>query len=286
MNISTINFTKRIKINILFFPILLAAILGGYLQGFLIAYACATLHELAHLFVAGKLKLSIECIEVLPFGICGRLKSDIIKNPTSEILIALAGPFSNFMLCTAATVLLPFGEFKDYFVLCNLSMAALNLIPTLPLDGGRVLYAVLCKRFGTLKARRTALRFSRIPVCIILLSGALCLMVSKFNFSLILIGSFLVSNLCREEQTLPRIALGDMLDYKTKPEFFTMGRSIVLTARPETPARHILNRLSPDRYHIIHIIDDRLKVTATLTEGQLINALNRYGAGITLGEIA
>ena len=86
----------------------------------------------------------------MPYGICLNYKESVIAN-NDEILIALAGPLINFvlcLLCVALWWLFPITYYYlDYFCFCNLILGAFNMLPCFPLDGGRIFTAVFSKKF-------------------------------------------------------------------------------------------------------------------------------------------
>jgi Zn-dependent protease len=135
-------------------------------------------HELAHALMAKAEGIEIEEIVLHPFGGLARLKSDP-QNPRAEFRIALAGPASSFLfaiLAFVATKIAAMGNYEStvvvFFLIAagNLLLALFNLFPGYPLDGGRVLRALLWRRTGDIKdATRKA------GICGILIGGMLVL---------------------------------------------------------------------------------------------------------------
>lgn len=282
-----INISKRIKIHILFPPLLAASIVCGYYRMFLTAYLCALLHELGHIFTASVLEIKISHIEILPFGICAKLESGIIKNPSFETATAFSGPLVNILLAGGAYVvreILPPTYFK-YWEDINLSLACVNLIPALPLDGGRIMRAFLTKKIGALRAYNFAVKISFIPISLLLGISVYGLLTKSFNFSLILISAFLLGNLCLEQNNISKNVLNEFLGYKIKLEKGKLTHSRIITAHQSTPARHILKMLSYDKYYIVCVVNDDLQITKILTEGEIVSALTDMGIRTTLGEI-
>ena len=285
----SIKLLPFLRVNILFFPVLASSLVFGYFIPFALSYLCALLHELTHVAVAVRLGVGVAYVEIQPFGICARLKSEVIKSPPAEIAIALAGPLSNFVFAAAAYLaryaLSINKQYTEYFILCNLAIAIVNLVPALPLDGGRVLRAALTIRLGALRAYNITVGFSKIPIALLAVLSIYAYLTASFNFSLILIGAFLLGNLFAEQRNISAQALRELLYYRSKLEKDELTRTTVITARGSTPARKILRRLSYSNYHIIHVVDDKLRVVKTLTEGQLLEALTERGIRVTLGEI-
>ena len=135
-------------------------------------------HELSHALMARAEGIEIEEIILHPFGGLARLRTEP-QNPRAEFRIAFAGPASSFLFA-----LLAFGGAKIaalggytatvvvFFLIAsgNLLLALFNLFPGYPLDGGRVLRAILWRRNGNIKdATRMA------GICGVLIAGTLIL---------------------------------------------------------------------------------------------------------------
>jgi Zn-dependent protease len=146
----------------------------------LILFICVLLHEMGHALMAKALDISASDIILSPIGGLARLES-MEKYPRKEILIALAGPFVNFLVALVLFIYLYFIAYKSmdfnpygaldhinthallYFIFfINLLLFLLNLVPAFPMDGGRVLRAVLSIRYGPLSATRIASVIGRI----------------------------------------------------------------------------------------------------------------------------
>src|SRR5258705_6761868 len=117
-------------------------------------------HELAHALMARAEGIEIEEIVLHPFGGLARLKTDP-QNPRAEFRIAFAGPASSFLfalLSFAAATISAMGSYESAVIVFylisagNLLLALFNLFPGYPLDGGRVLRALLWRRTGDIQA--------------------------------------------------------------------------------------------------------------------------------------
>jgi len=135
-------------------------------------------HELAHALMARTEGIEIEEIVLHPFGGLARLKTEP-QNPRAEFRIAFAGPASSFLFAVLAFVAAKIAAVGNheatvvvFFLLAsgNLLLALFNLFPGYPLDGGRVLRALLWRRSGDIKdATRKA------GICGVLIGGMLVL---------------------------------------------------------------------------------------------------------------
>ena len=130
-------------------------------------FGCVVLHELGHSFMAMHYGIGVRRILLLPIG--GMAEFDAIpRQPRREVLITLAGPAVNFALAGLLWLALPpeiappssgpavdeitLASFAHVLMTLNLFMGCFNLLPAFPMDGGRILRAVLAARMRYLRA--------------------------------------------------------------------------------------------------------------------------------------
>ena len=136
----------KFSIHPLFFVFGLYFALTGKVFLFLTVSLTALLHEFGHAVAAERLGYRMKKITLMPYGavVNGAIGGLSYKD---EVSVALAGPLTNFAVCVFfSAVWWVFPEtypYTDTAMLANLSVAAVNLIPAFPLDGGRVLSALL-----------------------------------------------------------------------------------------------------------------------------------------------
>lgn len=123
----------------------------------LLLFACVLAHEMTHSLVAKFSGLHISGITLFLFGGVSNLTSSP-KDPATELKIALSGPLASlglsglFYLLWASIAGWPaLSAVLAYLAVVNLLLAAFNIIPGFPLDGGRVLRALLWWKTGNLK---------------------------------------------------------------------------------------------------------------------------------------
>lgn len=133
-------------------------------------------HELAHALMGRAEGIEIEEIVLHPFGGLARLRNEP-QNPRAELRIAVAGPAASFMFAILAFIAARIAASGGYvatvvvFFLIgggNLLLALFNLFPGYPLDGGRVLRAILWRKTGNM---REATRMA--GICGVLIAGML-----------------------------------------------------------------------------------------------------------------
>lgn len=284
---SVIPIGKKLEVHILL-PVLIAvSIFGGYFMLFSLSWFFAILHECAHIFAGKMLKIKTCKVTFQPFGICARLKEPVIKSPVREIVMAFAGPFLSFILWGIFTVIYNYYpvEMISYCALLNLSLFLINLLPCIPLDGGRILRAILTLGSNAVTAWRIMARLSFVIITVLLSASVWFLIMNKFNFSILMIGAFLLGNLTVEQRNMSIGALREILYNGQKLDKNDLNVTCILTACATMPARRILHRLSYHKYHIVKVVDNNNRVVKTVTENQILNALLNKGIRIKMDEV-
>lgn len=138
-------------------------------------FTCVVLHELGHAVVAQRLGIPVREIVLLPIGGVALLSRNP-RRPAHELLIAVAGPLVNVVLATilyfviglrgglalqGEALLAPgaspsLGTALTWLLVANVALVLFNLVPAFPMDGGRMLRAVLAMAMGFTRATRVA----------------------------------------------------------------------------------------------------------------------------------
>lgn len=290
-NLWLIPIGRHISVSPFFIVLGFASVMWDYADVFFVSYLSAFLHECAHIVTARALKVGIRRIEVLPFGICGKLGAGFIKNPYKEIIIATAGPLLSGMLSlflcqlSESRMLLKYQSIIEYGININIALMIINLVPALPLDGGRILKGLISINCGAVRAYNIMIKISRVMIIAILGAAVLLLLINDFNLSLILIGAFLLGNLTLEQKNISIISLREILYHKDSLERSGFCPVVRLAAHSSVSANLFLRRLGCYKYHIIDVVDDDGVIIKTITESQLISALINRSIRLTMGEI-
>jgi len=282
-----IRLLPRLTVNIWFFPVALCSYLGNYSSIFFSTFLIAAIHELSHILCAKLLGVKISHVTIFPFGVAAVLSGEYIRNSAKEFAIAFCGPFINLVLFWILHFLSQVSNSTviNYCADVNLAMCAVNLVPTLPLDGGRMLKSILTSKYGIIRAYNLTLSLSRILVVILSLFAIVLFIISGFNFSLVLITVFLFQNLSREQRSVSHIALKEILENNTKireREAFPVKNFCV---NADTRISVILRLLSYDYFCIFHILDSNSEIIKCITETELLTTLTNKGIRTKFSEI-
>ena len=202
--------------------LLSVSISGGIQQGlnaslfFFFFFVCVYFHELGHAKAAKTYGIETHDITLLPIGGLARLAS-MPRSPKAEIVVAIAGPAVNVLIAAMmAIVLLIAGGineslqsnpirlgFLQQLFAVNVILVVFNLIPAFPMDGGRILRAILAMRFGHLRGTSIAARIGRYLALLMMVVGLFT------SFSLILVGIFVLVAGFKELMDARRQAIGE-----------------------------------------------------------------------------
>ncbi len=149
-------------------------------------FVCVVLHEFGHALTARRYGIKTRDITLYPIGGVARLEK-MPENPIHELLVALAGPLVNILI---VLLLLPVlmsydfaqsvndnalvigtGNFLPMLGVVNLWLALFNLIPAFPMDGGRVLRAIMAMKTTRLKATNVAAAIGKGLAIVFIIAG-------------------------------------------------------------------------------------------------------------------
>ena len=191
---------------------------------FLIIFSCVVLHEFGHSLTAQRFGIRVHRILLLPIGGMAQF-GRIPREPVQELVITLAGPLVNFVI---VALIYPFtgvrwdlltgplrfslAEIFPFILLFNLVMGVFNLLPLFPMDGGRILRALLAMRFPYFKASRIAIYLSR-PLAVVL--GLLAALASSWIlaalFAFIFIGASIEYEILKRERACKDLTIRDVM---------------------------------------------------------------------------
>ncbi len=237
-------------------------------------------HELGHAMVAQFYKWEIGHISILPFG--GEVATDDFghKPLKEECHVILAGPIQHLLLFLFSEMLNRVGVFAgDYFQFfqqMNLMILLTNLLPIWPLDGGKLLFLALSRKYSLIKSHLYTLQLSLLFMLFFLLWF---LLTTPTHINSWLFSSFIFASLWKAFKQHRYFFLRFLLR-KTAGQVEKQ-----LVVHPETSIRHVLEKFYKDCHHTI-IVKKEQEIMTILSEQTLIAAFfSQQSVGRTIGDL-
>ena len=283
-------FGVRIILSRSFLALLAVLAACGLLVEALILFGVAFMHELAHVVCARLCGLGVAEVELLPFGGVARVETQIELNPGLEAKVALVGPLANAVAVGAPLLLNGLGlwpsELDRRFVEANLLIGGFNLIPALPLDGGRVYRAWLVARMGFRRATVRAARLGRFCGLVLVVLGSLLLYLGHASVSVVAVGFFLFVAAKKEQEEAVYVLMRYLA--RRRGTLVQNPNALVrhVVVGEDTPLKEVLDHLVPQRYLLVWVLDRRGHLAGFAGELEVIDALFQEGIETPAGRIA
>lgn len=277
-----------IKTSPIFIALIAMAAYLGYLDKAAIVVLVVFLHETAHMITARMLGYKIREIDILPLGGVVRIEGLFQLNPAREITIAAAGPALNVAaaLLTAycGKPLLLERAGADYFIAVNVVIALYNMLPALPLDGGRILRALLSYKWGMLKATKFVTVLGRVIAAALFILALYSMAITPVNLTMAAASVYLYFASGAERKMAPSLIVNQVEEKKRK--LFSRGilRSKSVAVAYNTSVRKVTNSFVPDRYHIVYVIGDNGEIMGRIGEEEIIRGIIEHGFNRDIGE--
>jgi Zn-dependent protease/CBS domain-containing protein len=286
----------EVKVHLTFFILVAFWAMAGYQQGgpggallatlsLLALFLCVLLHEFGHILMARRFGVRTPDVILLPIGGVARLER-IPDEPRQELLIALAGPTVTLAIVVLLYLLLalggrtpdlwgmePAGPFLENLMRVNLYLLLFNLFPAFPMDGGRVLRALLASRMGLAAGTRIAARLGQASAVVAGFYG-----LTAGEPILLLVSLFVFLGAGAEASAVEARVAGAGLN--ASQMMVTHFRSIPVHASLADAVELLLSGEQRE----FPVLDNLGQVEGILTRDHIIKGLSQRGAGSTVGE--
>lgn len=253
-----------------------------------------SLHEFAHWLAAQAMHVRIEEIRLMPFGGAAHIGNPYILSGSQLFIISVAGPLSNLALIVICAAFAHWEFLSPEVALTmleiNLVLLLFNLLPALPLDGGRMLYAILFPSLGSDRALNIGIIAGRILALFILTSGILTWISSgTLNLSMLFAPIFILASAPQERRALGKRHIQTMLN-ELKPLSAPLPANLYAVSE-ECSIRSALRAANPNAVSLYAVYskgtlnavtDDRalLEASLKLTPDACIAELTPYLSSI------
>ena len=260
-----------------------SAAAAGRVLFILLLFACVVLHEFGHALAAKAFGINTPDITLLPIGGVARLER-MPEEPGQELIIAAAGPAVNVVIALGLWLVIGWSPAADPAVFegsnllmklmqINVWLVLFNLLPAFPMDGGRILRALLATRMSYARATQAA---ATVGQAFAFIFGFLGLF---FNPMLIFIALFVYVGATQEAALAQMRAVSRGLpvssamvrEFRSLPEDATLQEAV--------------DALLATSQHDFPVVDELGNVAGVLTRHDLISALRRDDPQIRVGDI-
>ncbi|OEF98353.1 site-2 protease family protein [Desulfuribacillus alkaliarsenatis] len=266
----------KLRIHWLFLVFLIYIGYSGQVFEALLFFLIVIIHELGHVFVARSFGWRVTEIEFLPFGGVAKVDWNFQGWPRQEKLVAIAGPMNNIIMIMIALVLFQFGvierDLAMFFIKANMLLAGFNLLPALPLDGGRIYRATVCQEHGWIEGTRMAYRLSYIIGAILVLVGLIMLALGYLNVTFLILGAFLLLATFMDQRQMKYQQMYALLhkNYKQASAKTTSEQIKHISTNKDEKISDIIKVFSPGITTIVWVMDNN-KVIGTLTDNEILH---------------
>jgi stage IV sporulation protein FB len=271
----------------LFLLLLPIIIICGDITEFFIIYLSIIFHELGHIYTAKMLGKKIYGIRLLAVGLNAYIDEDNCDS-LDRILIFISGPLINIFFIAMSLLLKTYfkieHEYMLFFISVNICLAIFNLLPVLPLDGGKILRELLARRIGLFMTSRYIKRLSIIVVIFLTPLGIIQFIGNNYNFSILAIGVYIFSTLKTEGMEAALMNAKYVVYRRSKLLKRGIYQARDLVVLKSTRLSDVLNCMDFDRFHILHVLDDDLKLLKILTEHEVMEYMLKNNSEITFQE--
>ncbi|TXK84729.1 peptidoglycan DD-metalloendopeptidase family protein [Paenibacillus sp. N3.4] len=261
----------------LFTLIMIGSAITGYFLEAVTLFAIVLVHELGHLAAANGFGWRVREVQFLPFG--GVVIVDELGTvPTrEELLVALAGPLQHVWMILAALLMKGVGlgsiSWWDYFIEANLMIGLFNLLPVMPLDGGKVLQSLLSYIMSYHNTILYSAWISMILSMMIIGISCIQLISGQLPLNMLVIGIFLLVSNWYAYRQLPyhffRFLISRGYRVSQLLSRGVLAQPIIVT-RQRTMA-DTLKLFMREKYHLIYVVNEKGRIQAILPEQQLVS---------------
>jgi len=272
----------RVRIRLLSPIIFFLMIAFSGISSVLPPLAALSVHELAHILTAVFLRAKIDEIELMPFGAAMRLYELWQISPFKLMLIALAGPLANLVFSGFLSLLLFFcpslAPQITPFLYSGLLIALVNLIPALPLDGGRFLSALLALKMKRTRAVKIGIWFGRIFGFFLIASSIYTFMKTRLlPLPAILASVYLFASGEQEKRHAEGAAMRMLL--LNREDEAPVRRAGLIMVKNHAPILEAVNAVRPGEESLFAITDDEGEILTLLPLKKVLFALKEDAGG-------
>lgn len=217
--------------------------------------------------------LKIDRLVFYPYGVNLKLKNKFIHSLADEIILYISGPLANCLmaLISGMAYISIKNTYLQLFYIGNIFLFIFNMLPVYPLDGGIILKKLFSYRFGEKAAERLMLVSSAVISAALIAIGAYTAYITEFNFSVILLASFLICSIFTQKEKYDSDFVKELMFYKKKKK--KNIRHIIVPC--DTAYTSVAKKFSNNSYTVVYFENKNGKITEVMSEGDIMNHITK-----------
>jgi len=256
----------------------LSVVMGFYIE-LLTLFGIVIIHELGHVVAARYYGWEVSEVQLLPFGGVAVIEEQGGGTAWEEIVVAMAGPLQNAIMIILAFIMKSTSLWNDgwvdYFVQANIWIALFNLLPILPLDGGRILQAILSYRISYYYTLKLTIWMSLVMSGALLSAAVYSYPNSGLNLNLLVIAIFLLATNWYSYRNLNYKFIRFLLGRTNRMDKILSqgGLAQPIVVLGELSVTQITKMFRREQYHLIYVLNKKGIIRAVLPEHRLIQTI-------------
>ncbi|WP_281889033.1 site-2 protease family protein [Paenibacillus sp. YYML68] len=260
----------------LFTLLMLLSVITGYFIEIVTLFVIVLIHELGHVSVARSFGWKVKEVQLLPFGGVAAMEEAPGSRALEELLVALGGPLQNVWMMLVAYALTLLGlipqAWGDYFIQANALIAAFNLLPVLPLDGGRILQVLIGLWLPYQRTMQVSTLVSLVVSGVLIIGAAFHVWTEQGGILLnwLMIAFFLFYSNWHDWRGTPYRFMRFLLNREKRLEHRGAAAEPIYAAS-RSRAGDIVRLFMRDKYHVVCVLDERDRVLGIVPERALLD---------------
>ena len=276
------------SINILTVPIYIIAIISSFTAQFFITVGLIIAHELGHIVAAFISGAEIYCFRILPVGVSAAIEDYSCKK-INKIFIYSAGPSVNIIFAIVIYILYACQVIPIEFtvgVYINIWLAVFNLLPILPLDGGKIAMEVLSDYSGLFKTSKHMNIITVILSVIMIILGLVIFKNTLYNASLVIVGIYILLSNTESRKETALMNIKNLLFRRSrilKQRIYPIREIAVMK---DVKLSEVIKAMDyTNKFHMVNVLDENLRIVKVISEQEILDAIIINNINTEIGKI-
>lgn len=236
------------------------------------------LHEAGHFCFCRLFRLRINSLEITPFGGIMQIEDWEKCRSTVRFLVAFGGPLFSFLGCLSCGLWIQHSTidpvFFQNFTRHNILLFVVNLLPASPLDGGKMLSALLEKLFSPCAVQKVTFSLAILSSVFLCFASLQSAIHGELNFAPAFAGLYLLYAACMDRQKIPAHYISSLISRRQLLQNGSPLPVSFLAAGAGMTSGQLLGCLTGQQYHIIYVLsEDGLKILGEIDENTFCNSI-------------